>query len=103
MTPIGCLPIVITLYSSNSITNRTCIESLSSVAKDYNSKLEKELYSLQLNHAKSGSRIAYLDSYTLMQDIVTNSLKFGEFIHSIFIILLTNLFINRTQHQRVRL
>ncbi|KAL1829664.1 hypothetical protein ACET3Z_008076 [Daucus carota] len=77
MTPIGCLPIVITLYSSNPLTNRTCIESLSAVAKDYNIKLQKELYSLQLNHAKSGSRIAYLDSYTLMQDIVTSSSKFG--------------------------
>ncbi|KAK1375396.1 GDSL-motif lipase/hydrolase family protein [Heracleum sosnowskyi] len=77
MTPIGCLPIVITLYSSNPITNRTCIESLSSVAKDYNIRLQKELYSLQLNHSKSGSRIAYLDSYTLMQDIVTSSSKFG--------------------------
>lgn len=77
MTPIGCLPIVITLYSSNPITNRTCIESLSSVAKDFNIRLQKELYSLQLSHAKSGSRIAYLDSYTLMQDIVTTSSKFG--------------------------
>lgn len=79
LTPMGCLPIVISLYSDSPIQNRTCVEDLSTVAREFNIRLQNELNSMQSGLAHSGSRIAYLDTYTLIADM-TMGHKFGEFI-----------------------
>lgn len=69
LTPMGCLPIVITLYSYSPIQNRTCVEDLSTVAREFNIRLQSELNSMQSGLAHSGSRITYLDTYTLIADM----------------------------------
>ncbi|KAG8385487.1 hypothetical protein BUALT_Bualt03G0050500 [Buddleja alternifolia] len=66
LPPMGCLPVVITLYSDNAITKRDCIDNFSLVARDYNQMLQKELNALQL---QSGSRFAYLDIYGPLEDM----------------------------------
>ncbi|KMT04561.1 hypothetical protein BVRB_8g182190 isoform B [Beta vulgaris subsp. vulgaris] len=71
--PMGCLPIVITMTSNNSISQRGCIESLSSIARDYNKLLQLHLKSLQLTLQDQRTKIAYIDIYSPLDDIVHSS------------------------------
>ncbi|CAE6216688.1 unnamed protein product [Arabidopsis arenosa] len=61
--PIGCLPIVITLFSGEALTNRRCIDRFATVATNYNFLLQKQLGLMQMNLAHLGSKIFYLDVY----------------------------------------
>ncbi|XP_059302769.1 GDSL esterase/lipase At5g45960-like isoform X2 [Lycium ferocissimum] len=72
LLPMGCLPFVITLNSDiiNAITKRDCIDSQSSIAQDYNFKLQNKLNDMQIRFAKLGSRIAYMDIYTPLVDMI---------------------------------
>ncbi|XP_060197704.1 GDSL esterase/lipase At5g45960-like [Lycium barbarum] len=72
LLPMGCLPFVITLNSDiiNAITKRDCIDSQSSIAQDYNFKLQNMLNDMQIRFAKLGSRIAYMDIYTPLVDMI---------------------------------
>nr|GEW67014.1 GDSL esterase/lipase At5g45960 [Tanacetum cinerariifolium] len=76
LAPMGCLPIVITLFSENAIFDRGCIDFFSSVARSYNSLLQIQLNIMQVNHAKQGSQIVYLDTYSSLFDAVS-SRKYG--------------------------
>ncbi|KAL6574046.1 hypothetical protein OROHE_001588 [Orobanche hederae] len=69
LPPMGCLPIVITLYADNPILKRDCISNFSSIARDYNQKLQKELNDMQLQLQPSGSRIAYMDVFGPLEDM----------------------------------
>ncbi|KAH7858825.1 hypothetical protein Vadar_028428 [Vaccinium darrowii] len=71
LPPIGCLPAVITL-NSDAFHGRDCIESLSSVARDYNRLLQNHLKATQ----SSGPQIFYADIYTPLADIIQRR-KFG--------------------------
>ncbi|XP_073059959.1 GDSL esterase/lipase At5g45960-like [Primulina eburnea] len=76
LPPIGCVPAVITLNSNNALTNRGCIESLCTVAQDYNRMLQTTLADMrQMSHA--GARVAYIDIYKPLDDIVKNPRQFG--------------------------
>ncbi|KAF9608729.1 hypothetical protein IFM89_010861 [Coptis chinensis] len=75
--PIGCLPIVITTNSNNAISQRGCIESYSSVAKEYNDKLQNELQSMQKKLGNSGTIIVYGDIYEPLLDMIKSYKKFG--------------------------
>ncbi|MCD7453496.1 hypothetical protein HAX54_021121 [Datura stramonium] len=70
LPPMGCLPIVITLHSDNAFSKRDCIDFYSSIARDYNSKLQKKLNDMQIRLANLGSRIAYMDIYAPMGDMI---------------------------------
>ncbi|KAL0363425.1 UNVERIFIED_CONTAM: GDSL esterase/lipase [Sesamum calycinum] len=63
LPPMGCLPVVITLYSDSPILKRDCISNFSSIGQDYNQILKNELNSMQLQIKSSGARIAYIDIY----------------------------------------
>ncbi|KAL0353024.1 UNVERIFIED_CONTAM: GDSL esterase/lipase [Sesamum angustifolium] len=63
LPPMGCLPVVITLYSDSPILKRDCISNFSSIGQDYNQMLKNELNSMQLQIQSSGARIAYIDIY----------------------------------------
>ncbi|CAI9783704.1 unnamed protein product [Fraxinus pennsylvanica] len=69
LPPLGCLPVVITMYSDNAFYKRECIDNFSSIARDYNLKLQTQLNAMQLKLANSGSRIAYLDIYGPLEDM----------------------------------
>ncbi|KAK9698005.1 hypothetical protein RND81_08G076400 [Saponaria officinalis] len=70
LPPMGCLPVVITMNANKSISNRSCIESLSAVARDYNKLLQNELISLQLDLADNATKIVYIDIYSILDDII---------------------------------
>ncbi|PIN10422.1 Triacylglycerol lipase [Handroanthus impetiginosus] len=70
LPPMGCLPAVITLYADNPITKRDCISKFSFIARDYNQKLAIELRSMQLHLQPFGTRIAYLDVYGPVEDMI---------------------------------
>ncbi|KAJ9690562.1 hypothetical protein PVL29_012954 [Vitis rotundifolia] len=77
LPPIGCLPVVITLNSDNAFLQRGCIEELSLVAKDYNSKLQNKLKAIQKNLAHLGSKIFYIDIYGPVTNMIRGYDKFG--------------------------
>ncbi|KAI7740879.1 hypothetical protein M8C21_021979 [Ambrosia artemisiifolia] len=76
LPPMGCLPIVITLFSDNALLNRGCIDFFSSVGRTYNSMLQTKLNLMQLNNAQQGSRITYLDAYSTLYDVIVSQ-KYG--------------------------
>ncbi|TMW92329.1 hypothetical protein EJD97_013199 [Solanum chilense] len=68
LPPMGCLPIVITIHSDDAFSKRDCIDFYSSIARDYNSKLQNKLNDIKL--ANLGSRFAYLDIYGPLMDMI---------------------------------
>lgn len=63
LPPMGCLPVVITLYSDDPLLNRGCIDKYSQVAREYNVKLQHQLNSMQKNLSNQGARFSYIDIY----------------------------------------
>ncbi|XP_038893714.1 GDSL esterase/lipase At5g45960 [Benincasa hispida] len=78
LAPMGCLPVVITLYSSNAFLERGCIDRYSAAARDFNALLQAELLSLQTRLSqKSPTFIAYIDAYDRVTEIIRNVGKSG--------------------------
>ncbi|KAL0827176.1 hypothetical protein Bca101_050853 [Brassica carinata] len=77
LPPIGCLPIVITVFSGEPLTNRRCIDRFSTVAINYNFYLQKELDLMQNSLAHLGSKIFYLDVYNPVYEIILDHRRFG--------------------------
>ncbi|KAL4012108.1 hypothetical protein IC575_029191 [Cucumis melo] len=78
LAPIGCLPVVITLYSSNAFLDRGCIDRYSAIARDFNVLLQAELLSLQTRLSqKSPTFIAYINAYDRVIDIIRDGGKSG--------------------------
>ncbi|PIN15631.1 Triacylglycerol lipase [Handroanthus impetiginosus] len=73
LPPIGCLPIVITFTSGHSYGRRPCTDGLSSVALDYNRKLQHVLADLH----NSSSPIIYADIYRPLNDMIRKPSQFG--------------------------
>ena len=79
LPPIGCLPIVITLFSGEALTNRRCIDRFSTVATNYNFLLQKQLALMQVGLAHLGSKIFYLDVYNPVYEVIRDPRKFGKY------------------------
>lgn len=77
LPPMGCLPIIITLYSPHGLQQRGCVDKFDSVAREYNLKLQKELGSMQMDFAKEGGKVAYVDIYQPLMDMIQRPSKFG--------------------------
>lgn len=82
LPPMGCLPIVITFHQLKNwggleipIPERGCIDSLNSIARDYNQKLQDELMAMQQSF---GLRLAYCDIYHPVHDMVQHPAKYGK-------------------------
>ena len=73
---MGCLPVVITLFSQDAFNGRECIETYSSIARDYNEMLQTKLKDMQ----NSETKIFYAGIYKSFSDILQSSDKFGELI-----------------------
>uniref|UniRef100_A0A5B6YG02 GDSL esterase/lipase n=1 Tax=Davidia involucrata TaxID=16924 RepID=A0A5B6YG02_DAVIN len=69
LSPMGCLPFVITLKSDNAILHRDCVDFYSSVARVYNVKFENMLNAMQFSLANLGARIVYMDGYGPLSDM----------------------------------
>ncbi|CAI9758625.1 unnamed protein product [Fraxinus pennsylvanica] len=74
---MGCLPVVITLTPSNAFHSRGCIESLSSIAVDYNQQLHTKLKVME-SYAY-GTKIVYADIYKPLDEITKNPSRFDGF------------------------
>ncbi|KAF3642895.1 GDSL esterase/lipase [Capsicum annuum] len=83
LPPMGCLPIVITLHSDNAFSKRDCIDFYSSIARDYNSKLQNKLNVMQIGFAKLGSRIAYMDIYGPLMDMILGYKYVHHFVETV--------------------
>ncbi|KAI4374142.1 hypothetical protein MLD38_012171 [Melastoma candidum] len=77
LPPMGCLPIMITLNSDHAATQRDCMDQFSSVAREYNSLLEAELRSIQVDLAAHGAKIYYADIYGPLFDMIRRSDVYG--------------------------
>lgn len=85
LAPIGCLPVVITLYSSNAFLERGCIDRYSTVARDFNVLLQAELLSLQTRLSKkSPTFIGYINAYDRVIEIIRNGGKSGQYFFLVF-------------------
>ncbi|PON77922.1 Lipase [Parasponia andersonii] len=77
LPPMGCLPAVITLNSPNAFQSRGCIEKYCSVARDYNKILQNELHFMQRSLAIFGARIAYVDIYEPVIELIKEHKRYG--------------------------
>ncbi|KAK6154756.1 hypothetical protein DH2020_009004 [Rehmannia glutinosa] len=73
LPPIGCIPLVITFTSGDAWGRRPCTDALSSVALDYNQKLQNMLTDMQ----NSSSPIIYADIYKPLNDMIQKPSQFG--------------------------
>ncbi|KAK8948432.1 GDSL esterase/lipase [Platanthera zijinensis] len=72
LPPMGCLPIVITLKASDGIHDRGCINSLNSIALDYNTKLRATLREYSSSSSSSEAQMFYVDPFKPLLDIITS-------------------------------
>ncbi|CAO2842918.1 unnamed protein product [Amaranthus hypochondriacus] len=77
LPPVGCLPAIITLHTLSPHQPRICIESLSSIALQFNQMLERELNNIMLQQQPTLLTIVYGDIYTPLQDQFTHPHKYG--------------------------
>ncbi|XP_054819336.1 GDSL esterase/lipase EXL1-like [Prosopis cineraria] len=70
--PIGCVPFQRTVAGG---AERKCVERYNEAAQLFNSKLSRELASL--NRDLPSSRVVYLDVYSPLLDVIVNYQKYG--------------------------
>ncbi|KAL9346577.1 hypothetical protein Peur_061430 [Populus x canadensis] len=70
LPPMGCLPVVITMFSKHAISERGCLDNYSSVGQQFNQLLQNELNLMQFRLANHGVRIYLTDSYIALTDMV---------------------------------
>jgi len=75
LPPAGCLPLVMTFHLSLT-EPRSCIDSLSSIAKDFNQMLQDEIKLIQ--RSKPSIMAAYADIYEPLLDQIKNPRKYGK-------------------------
>ncbi|PHT69842.1 hypothetical protein T459_24946 [Capsicum annuum] len=76
--PLGCLPSIITVHSENAFSKRECVDSISSMAREFNVKIQKQLKATQNKFANLGSRIGYVEVYKPTMDILLRPKSHGE-------------------------
>ncbi|PIA39606.1 hypothetical protein AQUCO_02600214v1 [Aquilegia coerulea] len=78
LPPIGCLPIQVTagsLVPSTHMLQRICVEQQNLDSQSYNAKLQSLISRLQAR--LPGSRVAYVDIYNPLVDMIHNPHKYG--------------------------
>ncbi|KAJ4830674.1 hypothetical protein Tsubulata_027983 [Turnera subulata] len=70
LAPMGCLPVVITLFSGKTLIGRGCLDYYSSVAREFNAMVENELNLLQIRNAIHGVKIGLTDSYAVVSGMI---------------------------------
>lgn len=77
---MGCLPVMITLNSPNAFSQRDCLDTYSSVARDFNLLLQHEVHAMQLQFNLSNNpyvKIYYVDIYGPIADMIQAHKRFG--------------------------
>ncbi|CAN0853230.1 GDSL esterase/lipase At5g45960 [Linum grandiflorum] len=70
LAPMGCLPVVITLYSTDPIFDRKCLDQYTQVAIDYNRMVQTELDRMKPRLDKQGVKIYISDVYNAVNDMI---------------------------------
>lgn len=70
--PVGCFPLERTLFGG---VLRMCVENLNVAARLYNNMLKQQLPILESNLPQS--RVAFVDFYNPLIDIINNPQKYG--------------------------
>lgn len=73
LPPLGCLPSQITLHGKG---NQGCVEDYNAVSRKFNDQL-KNVINNELKPKFSGGRLIYIDIYTTLYAIRTNSSAYG--------------------------
>lgn len=71
LPPFGCLPAEITIHGQRG----RCVEHLNELAVAFNKDLQEMMASLRTN--LKGSKLTYMDSYSVLVDAVYNPTKYG--------------------------
>ncbi|RHN59838.1 putative SGNH hydrolase-type esterase domain-containing protein [Medicago truncatula] len=74
LPPIGCIPIIITLYGSG---NNKCVEEINDVALNFNKKLN--FTTENLVKMLSGLNLVFFDLYQPLYELVTKPSNYGFF------------------------
>lgn len=78
LAPIGCLPIQMTVSTSYNKWPRTCVNQQNDDAMAYNLKLQGLITWMQ--GSLSGTKIAFVDIYNGVMDMVLNPTKYGKVV-----------------------
>ncbi|KDP21039.1 hypothetical protein JCGZ_21510 [Jatropha curcas] len=81
LAPMGCLPVVITMFSknaNNAILERKCIDSYSSIGSKFNQMLQNELNLMQNRLANLGVKIGISPAYGPLEDAIQGSGRSGN-------------------------
>ncbi|XP_057797552.1 GDSL esterase/lipase At5g45960-like [Salvia miltiorrhiza] len=73
LSKVGCTPAVVTINPGDGIGERSCNETMSSIALQFNQKLQKALDQMKAQDFK----ILYIDTYKALEEMVDNPSKFG--------------------------
>ncbi|CAA0825239.1 GDSL esterase/lipase [Striga hermonthica] len=79
LPPVGCLPVQVTIGSflpSPHMFRRVCVDQQNMDSRAYNTKLQAMLS--RLGRTLRGSRIAYVDIYNPMMDMINRPAAYGE-------------------------
>ncbi|CAM8887681.1 unnamed protein product [Rhodiola kirilowii] len=77
LPPIGCLPVVITLYSKPDPLHRGCIDTYNAIARSYNKLLANKLANVASEVAAYGAKVVYADIYNPVNVMIQQHDKFG--------------------------
>ncbi|XP_050209213.1 GDSL esterase/lipase At2g40250-like [Mercurialis annua] len=80
LPPIGCLPVQVTLGSivpSGHMFQRVCVEQQNTDSIAYNMKLQTLATGLETSNDLKGAKVAYLNVYDSMMDMINNPAKYG--------------------------
>ena len=70
LPPMGCLPVVITLFSGNALFGRGCLDDYSSVGRDFNMMLQNQINLMKPKLAKLGAKIYLNDAYAVLSNMI---------------------------------
>ncbi|KAJ7534764.1 hypothetical protein O6H91_12G003000 [Diphasiastrum complanatum] len=72
LPPLGCLP---SQRFMHGLGKTGCVEFLNTVAQQFNERLQDTL--IMMKTSLPGSKLAYLDSYTTLYNVIQNPSKYG--------------------------
>ncbi|CAN1283861.1 GDSL esterase/lipase At3g43570 [Linum perenne] len=70
LAPMGCLPIVITIFSKDPLFDRQCLDQYTQVAIDYNRMLRAELNRMKPQLDRQGVKIDISDVFRVLSDLI---------------------------------
>lgn len=77
LPPLGCLPAVISIYGNKGLGPEGCVAPLNEVARAGNDVF-RHVFMPKLERQLVGSKLVYLDVYTVLFELAANPRAFGD-------------------------